>query len=256
MATPRTNGATSSNSKDEAVKARLIKYMNTEHAESLSLYLRNYSGLSASAAENPRLVGMSYSSLTIESADGNSHEIAIVPRMESWSDVRPRVVAMDRDARAGLGMPPLESSDDHDSFPSSPASVTVTTYESPRAPLHIFMIGVVIFFYGCYFARRNGHFLVPGGWYWENVMVYFPLGGAKGYAWLQDKLAVPVVLLHGVETLWMVRRLQAYGVGMATGLWWKWIGATFLEGFGAHQRFSAVSRQGGRKEKDAGRRTA
>jgi Protein of unknown function (DUF2470) len=223
--------------------------MNTEHAESLSLYLRHYSNLSATAAENPKLVDMSYSSLTIESADGTPHEIPIEPQMQAWSDARPRVVAMERDARAALGLPPLEAAaDEHDSAAASagaPAKVAVTAYDAPTAPFHVFMIGLVVFFFGGYFARRSGHWLVPGAWYWENVMVYFPLGGAEGYAWLQDKLGVPVVLLHGAETLWMVGKLRAHKVRMGTGLWWKWVGATFLEGFGAHQRFHAVVRRGG-----------
>jgi len=257
MATPRrANGSTSSKDtaapiqsparsqpKDDAMKARIIKHMNTDHAASLSLYLRHYRNLSASAAENPKLVDVSYSSLTITSADGTPHEIPLEPQLQSWADARPRVVAMDRDARAGLGLlPPLEASDEHD---SAPAKVMVTAYDAPTAPFHVFMIGMVAFLFGGYFARRNGYWLVPGAWYWKNVMVYFPLGGAEGYAWLQGKLVVPVVLVHGAETLWMVGRLRAHGVRMGTGLWWKWVGATFLEGFGAHQRFSAVVKRGG-----------
>jgi hypothetical protein len=288
MATPRANDSTSPSSKasttaaedkdtqaaatkEAAIKARIIKHMNTEHAESLSLYLQHYSGLSAAEAATPKLVDISYDSLTIESSPsaistsstsavgraGAVYTIPVEPPMASWGDARPRVVAMDGEARAGLGLPPLPSpdSDDRSSSSSAPSgTVVITTYDPPRAPLHIFMIGLVAFFYGCYFLRRNGYFLVPGGWYWENVMRYFPLGGAEGYAWLQDQLAVPVVLLHGTETLWMIGRLRAHRVGMGAGVWWKWVGATFLEGFGAHQRFGGVVKRGGGVRKDAGRR--
>ena len=85
-------------------------------------------------------------------------------------------------------------------------------------------------------------------------MVYFPLGGAEGYAWLQDGLAVPVLLLHGAETVLMIGKLRAHKVAMGTGVWWKWVGATFLEGFGAHQRFGGVVRRGGGGRKDEEKR--
>jgi hypothetical protein len=236
-------------SKEAAIKARIIKHMNTEHAESLSLYLRYHSGLSAPAAANPKLTDMTYSSLTIASSNGASHDIPLEPPMTSWSDVRPRVIAMDSDARTALGLPPLPSSPSHSQTPkppsSSPVRVTVTAYDPPTAPLHIFMIALVAFFYSCYFLRRAGRILVPGTWYWEHVMAHFPAGGAEGYAWLQERLAVPVVLLHGAETGVMVWRLAGHGVRVGTGLWWKWVGATFLEGAGAHQRFGGVLKRGG-----------
>jgi hypothetical protein len=229
-----------SKNKEEAIKARIIKHMNTEHAESLSLYLQHYCDLSPSAAENPKLTDMTYESLTIETSNASAtYTIPIEPRMQSWSDVRPRVVAMDRDARAALGLPPLPSDSS-----SPPSPVTVTTYDPPTAPFHLFVIFLVLWFYTGYFLLLNGT-LRPGTWYWEHVMCWFPVRGAQGYKWLHMVLAGPVVGVHVAETVWMVGRLRWYGVEVGTGLWWKWVGSTFLEGGGAHQRLGAVVRRGG-----------
>jgi hypothetical protein len=239
-----------SKNKEEAIKARIIKHMNTDHAESLSLYLQHYCDLSISATENPKLTDITYESLTIQTSNASAtYTIPIEPRMQSWSDARPRVVAMDRDARAALGLPPLpsdSSSTDHSSSSSSSSSspITVTTYDPPTAPFHLFVIFLVIWFYTGYFLLRNGT-LRPGTWYWEHVMCWFPVQGAEGYRWLNMVLAGPVVGVHGAEAVWMVGRLRWYGVEAGTGLWWKWVGSTFLEGGGAHQRLGAVVRRGG-----------
>jgi hypothetical protein len=86
-------------------------------------------------------------------------------------------------------------------------------------------------------------------------MRYF-VGGAEQYLWFQEKIFPWVVGIHAAEAGWMGVKLGRKGVGMwGNGnkgrdgmLWWKWVGSTFVEGFGAHERFNALVERG-REEK-------
>jgi Protein of unknown function (DUF2470) len=239
------NGSTTSSKdrKDAAVhkdkdsvtkKARIITHLNTDHADSLSLYLQHYCDLSPSAAEYAKLVDISLSSLTIESSDGTAHIIPLEPPMTSWRDARARTVEMDRDARSALGLSAAPS--------PSAAKVIVEEYIPPSSPLHIFMICLVVFFLGSIYSYKKG-WLVRGTWFWENVMKHFP-GGPAAYLWTQNWLGVPAVVgLHAFETVWMVRKLGSHGVRGGSGVWWAWVGSTLFEGFGPHQRFNGLVRR-------------
>jgi hypothetical protein len=106
--------------------------------------------------------------------------------------------------------------------------------------LHIFVIGLVIFFCASYTSYQRG-LLVPGTWYYENIMRYFP-GGPGGYIWVQNYLGLPLVVgSHAIETLWLVGRMRKYRV--RGGVWWAWVGSCVIEGFGAHQRFGEAVRR-------------
>jgi hypothetical protein len=89
-------------SKDAAMQQRIIKHLNNDHAESLSLYLRHYSRLSARAARGAIMTDISLSAMTFQTADGNTHIILLRPPMSSFAEARTRTVDMDRAARSAL----------------------------------------------------------------------------------------------------------------------------------------------------------
>jgi putative heme iron utilization protein len=59
--------------KDTAMAERIIKHMNNDHADSISLYLRHYSKLSASSARGAIMTDISLSAMTFETTDGETH---------------------------------------------------------------------------------------------------------------------------------------------------------------------------------------
>jgi hypothetical protein len=215
---------------EQAAKARIIKHMNADHQASLSYYLQHYAHLSARAADKALLHDISFTAMTIQTSDGGLHHVAIAPPMASWADARPRAVAMDQEARAALGL----------------SEVAVAEYVPPRAPLHLLIIGGLLFFYGSYAALAMGY-LRPGSWYWEQVLRLFP-GGPESYCWVLRTIFWPVIAIHVAEAVWMeARKLKKHGVVRGTGLWWLWMIGTFIEGFGSHDRFNKLVRRKGRE---------
>ena len=64
----------------DAVKARIVAHMNKDHAGELTLYLRAFNGLSASAAARPQLVDMTLAAMTVRTGTTGTttpHVVAI-----------------------------------------------------------------------------------------------------------------------------------------------------------------------------------
>jgi hypothetical protein len=112
----------------------------------------------------------------------------------------------------------------------------VTTYTGPKTFQHRLVGGLVLFYFISYALR--GH-IAPGSAVYEALQKFWP-GGATHYLWLQEKIFVPVVAIHGVETAIMAYRLSGAGVSAFSGLWFKWIASCWIEGVGSHQRLSAL----------------
>lgn len=112
----------------------------------------------------------------------------------------------------------------------------VTTYTTPKTFSHRLVGGLVLFYFISYASKG---LIVPGSAPYEALQKFWP-GGATHYLWLQEKLFVPLLVIHGVETAVMVYRLAGAGVGAGSGLWWKWMASCWIEGVGSHQRLSAL----------------
>lgn len=166
--------------------------------------------------------------------------------------MRPRLVEMDAKSRAALGLGDGGSSDNRERGAGQvQVQVRVTEYIPPTSALHLFMIALVFFLFGSVYGYRRGLF-VPGNWFYENIMRYFPYG-PTGYLFVQNWVGVPLFVgSHVVETLWMVVRLRKRGV--KGGVWWKWVGSCALEGFGAHQRFGEAVRRAEERKREGKRR--
>jgi hypothetical protein len=216
-----------SESKAAAAKQRIITHMNADHADSLSHYLRHHCSLSGPAASSPHLLDISLTSMTIRAASGTSHTIPLSPPLSSWSEARQRLVVMDADARKALGIPPVRP--------------LVEKWTPPRAPGHLVVLALVSVYAVGEMARRAG-FVVPGSAAWEILQKTFP-GGVGRWTWLQQKIFLPLVVIHAIETVVMVYRLKRANVPATSGVWWMWIASTAAEGVGSHQRFGALSRR-------------
>ncbi|PKX89531.1 DUF2470 domain-containing protein [Aspergillus novofumigatus IBT 16806] len=110
-------------------KSFIIKHMNTNHADTLSLYLRAYCGVSAHFAHPAVLQDISLSDLLI-SAKGTRYSVPINPPMTSFSEARARVVAMHKDSLQRLGLSDITIADNF-----LPGSVFYETVGLDRYPV-------------------------------------------------------------------------------------------------------------------------
>ena len=209
--------------KDAVAQNRIISHMNSDHQDSLIRYLQHYAHLSAFSARNAHLSSLTLSSLTIHSAPDRPHTIPIHPPMTSFSETRPRVVAMDSEAVAGL----------------KKSDITVKRYKRPRGFMTVVMAAAAITF--LLFSRR-AHFR-PGSFIYDLFLGYVPW--FADFCWTVQPLVIwPMTVIHTAEVIYMQRsRLEKHTVRMLSGVWWMWIISTFVEGFGSFHRFDEVVRE-------------
>jgi hypothetical protein len=218
-------------SKDEAIQKRILTHLNADHSPSLSLYLQHYLHLPRSVAANPTLTSISLDSLIFSTRDGVTRTIPLDPPMKSYAEARARTVAMDADARKGLGL----------------STIVLDTYVPPTSAAHLTIAFLVL----CGFASFvTNPYIVPGTYVHDKVLPYFP-GGPSWFIWISRSIAVPVLLIHIVEIVVMAKRLRRYNVDRYSGLWWKWMVGTFVEGWASFKRFDDVV-AGKRREKEKG----
>ena len=212
-----------SSSTDEATKQRIITHMNNDHQDSLIRYLQHYAHLSSFSARNAHLSDITFDSLTILSSNGTPHAIPIKPAMTSWSEARPRVVAMDGEAVAGLGA----------------SAITVKTYKPPRGFMSVVFVACL---FGYLSLCRRANF-EPGSLYYDTLLKHVP--SFARFCWTFQPLAFGVmVVVHAGETVWMVKsRLEKHTVRVFSRVWWMWVLSCYMEGVGSFVRFDECVRE-------------
>lgn len=216
---------------DTSPKERIIAHMNKDHQDSLIRYLEYFCHLSSFSARHARLSDITFDHLVISTYAGSSHIIPIHPSMTSWSEARPRVVAMDAEAVAGLDR----------------SNITVKKYTRPTG----YMLGVfcLVLLNLIIFPRRQN--FLPGSLLYDNLWVYVP-----GFAWFCLRMR-PLVLfliftIHPAEAIHLHRsRLRKHTVPTFSVLWWKWILSNVIEGFPAFVRFDRIVEEEERKRANA-----
>lgn len=207
-------------SKDDAMKQRIIKHMNNDHADSLSLYLQYYSKFSASSTRGATMTDISLSAMTFQTTDGKTHTIPLNPPMTSFADARTRSVDMDREARSVLNISPIK----------------LTSYLPPQKPAHFIVFGLCAMAY-INFATK--HLMVPGTLFYDKVLPWWPRG-PEAYLSTVNKVFYPMLAIHFTEAFFLDRtKLKKYGVARGSALWWKWIVSVFIEGWGSWDRIAA-----------------
>jgi hypothetical protein len=203
--------------KDAATKQRIIKHMNSQHTDSLSLYLRHYLQIHPLSARNPTLVDLNFNELIIQTSAGDIHRVTFPEPLTDFAETRVKVVEMDKSSRVALGeQRPL-----------------VTRWTPPTTTSHKVVGGLVLFYLLSYSQRDK---VVPGTFFY-NLHEKLP-GGDAGYKNLQEKIFVPLIVTHLVETVVMAYRLNKANVKFGSGVWLKWIVSCLIEGVGSHQRLS------------------
>lgn len=199
---------------EEERRDRIVSHMNSAHTRELAHYLRHYAGASSREAFNPSLRDLTLQGMRIRAA-GNEYAIPFTPPLDSWNDVKQRIIDMDSTARSHLGI----------------SDVLITKYLPPR-PFDCFVMGCVAFYLGCVATLP---FVTPATIAWNTVDAIFP-GGALCYRWLVRVLFFPVIGIHLFETFLFDRKLRRHGVERWTGVWWIWASSCFMEGVMAFRR--------------------
>lgn len=219
--------------KDGAAKQRIITHMNNDHQDSLIRYLEFFCRLSSSSARDAHLTDMSFDGLDVTANGGSSYRIPIKPSMASWADARPRVVAMDAEAVAGLNR----------------SNITVKRYARPKGSIVVVL--VMLLLANVFLQRSN---FQPGSFLHDVILVHAPELAQFGFK-VQPLVFYPLVLthvVHLVECTHMIRgRLQKHTVPRFSKLWWKWALTAFIEGFGSFIRFDEIVREEQRKRENA-----
>lgn len=216
---------------DAAVKQRIIKHMNNDHQDSLVRYLEHFCHLSSFPARNARLSDITFDHLVISTYSGSAHIVPIHPSMTSWSDARPRVVAMDAEAVAGLNR----------------SNITVKKYTPPVGLmwLHLFVVVVVM----SVFPRANN--FVPGSFVYDNLLLYTP-GFARLCLRMRPLTLFLILSIHPGEAVYLhMSRLRKHTVPTFSALWWKWFISTLVEGNPTFIRFNRIVREEETKKANA-----
>jgi hypothetical protein len=221
-----------------ALKTRIITHMNADHADSLSLFARHYCKLPTAQASTAKLTDIELTHLIISTSSTFTNYatnrttarnyIPLTPPMSSFSEARKRLVAMHNESLAGLGM----------------SEITVTRYEPPSSPLHLFVFALCLWSWLSFSYRPN---LLPTApvkaiYDFWSVGGYWP--GLASLSYFLQPFAISVMLvIHSSEAVYLARtRLRKHQVKIGSRIWWSWVMSNFIEGAGALQRFDAIVR--------------
>lgn len=206
--------------KDAAAKQRIITHMNTDHQDSLIRYLEHFCHVSSFSARNAKLADITFDSLTILASNGKPHTIPIKPPMTSWSEARPRVVAMDAEAVAGLNR----------------SNITVKKFRGPKGVMGVVFVAAAVTF--VVFSKRSN--FEPGALVYDTVMRHVP-NFNKFCHTIQPLVLYPMIALHSWEAYNMDQtRLEKHSIPRFSKLWWKWIFMTFIGGIGLFKSFDSI----------------
>jgi len=175
-------------------------------------YLEYYHKLPGYKAYDGKIADISLTHLSFSCA-GETYQTPFEPPMTSYREARERVVEMDKECVGGLGR----------------SDITVMEYIPPHGPYLIGFVVVSVTFIA--FSMRSN--FEKGGY----IAAVVPSGFAS-FCWtIQPFVLYPMLVIHLVEAYHMARgRLTKHSVNIRSGVWWQWLGSTFIEGVGSFNR--------------------
>ncbi|KAG6042215.1 hypothetical protein E4U41_002558 [Claviceps citrina] len=206
---------------DHVLRDRIMAHVNKLHARDLTHLVRHYCGLTKRQSAGASLRDVTLEGMRIRArGTGHDHVVAFSPPLQSWDDVRPRVVEMHAVALRGLGI----------------SDISMDKYHAPGLADMMVMLGVGLYF----LSVASLPWIVPGSRLWGFLAACYP-GGPETFRWLVKALMIPVVAIHVLEPLYLdLSRLRRHGVDRWSGQWCMWIVSCFFEGLMAFKRFDRV----------------
>ncbi|KAJ5808000.1 hypothetical protein N7474_009269 [Penicillium riverlandense] len=207
----------------------IIKHMNADHSDSLSLFLQAYNGISARESQSATLEDITTSHMIIR-VRGTRYIVPLEPPMKDLSESRARMVALHKESLRRLGR----------------SDVTLTEYRGPRGVEAIIFFLCLFYFATCY-SRDN---LLPGSWVYEHLGYKYMPDVAHFTYNVQPYMFPGVVGIHILEAAslaWF--RLRPLGVPVLSGTWCKWVASCLVEGFGSWSRINKIVKEERAKNK-------
>lgn len=214
-------------------RQRILNHMNKDHGPELSRFLRHFCDLAPEAAASAVLREVTMSSMLIHAPqNGRDYSVPFSPPLASLDEMRPRLIAMDEQARQELGL----------------SEIVVTEYHACRG-LDLLVFGSVLFYFCC---AASLPWLHSGTAPWRIAQAVFP-GGAPRFRWIVRAILLPVLGIHFTEMVLLDRwKLRRHGVQRWSKLWWQWEMTCFMDGYRSFGRFDALVQEK-RRQKDAKR---
>ncbi|KAH7392635.1 integral membrane protein-like protein [Pyrenochaeta sp. MPI-SDFR-AT-0127] len=221
---------TTPEAQEAAAKQRIIKHMNADHHDSIRRYVEAYASKTIVQSRNAQMTDIDLGQMKF-SCGNQQAVVAFDPPMKSLREARERLVQMDKDTLQALGR----------------SDISIQEYIPPTAKL-----GHLLNFTQCLLAYlllpRPANFR-PGSLLYDTVLFRYPpfANFNAQFGWIVFAVMLPI---HLFETHLMVKKLTRHGRGLADGVWWKWVGSTFVEGVTAFWRLDGLIEEK-RREKDA-----
>lgn len=182
-------------------------------------YAEYYSHVSPWNSKDAQVLDISLGELVL-GCNGKRYGICLDPPMTDWREARERMVRMDREAVAGLGR----------------SDITVREYPAPKG-FHAVVFLACLATFLILSTRRN---LLPGSLLYQYLLRYVPSFATFLYK-IQPLVLYPMLAIHSFEAFYMeTARLNKHSVPRLSRLWWTWLVSTFIEGYGAFQRFDRI----------------
>ena len=218
-------------------RQQILSHMNADHADSLILYLEHFHSLPSHTACHAHLTDISQTSMLISTSkskpNSNTYRIPFDPPLKDWSEARPRVIALDQEARSALGR----------------SDITIKKYLSPYAWWHWGIWVAILFTFAL--LGRGRETLDPGV---RDITSPFKARFPGFFEFLcrvQPWVLYPTLAIHLAESVWMDRtRLRVHNVPRGGAVWWKWVVSTFVGGFPNFERFDGAVREARRVKEE------
>ncbi|OKL59486.1 hypothetical protein UA08_05383 [Talaromyces atroroseus] len=213
-------------SKEQLQQQRICAHMNSDHRDTLSLYLQVYCKVPSKEAQWPKMEKIRLDGMTISTAnspDSKSRTNFVVPfepALNGFGDARHRTVEMHKYCLKALGR----------------SDLTIQEYRAPTGFAAVMFTTCLLTFIA--FSRR-AHF-EPGSELYSRVFQYVPGFATFCYS-IQPLLIRIMAVIHLGEALhlWFYR-LRPHNIRFGSRLWLCWFVNDFIEGYTALQRFDAL----------------
>lgn len=213
---------------EQVQKQRIVSHMNSDHRDSLSMFLEVYSKVPYTEAQTAQIEEIRLSGMTISTADYPNRPkssrtnffVPFEPALRGYEDVRNKVVEMHKYCLKTLGR----------------SDITIQEYRRPRGFSAVMFTVCLVTFIA--FSRRSN--FVPGSELYSRLLHYVPDFAAFCYK-IQPLVIGGMLVIHGIEALHMsIYRLRPHSVAIGSKVWLLWVLNDFIEGFTALQRFDAL----------------
>jgi hypothetical protein len=216
------------NSKEQIQQQRIVSHMNSDHRDSLSMFLEVYNKVPYSEAQTAQIEEIRLTGMTISTADYPNRAkssrtnffVPFEPALNGYEEARHKVVEMHKYCLKTLGR----------------SDITIQEYRRPRGfGAFLFTICLATFIA---FSRRSN--FLPGSELYSRLLHFVP-GFATFCYKIQPLVIGGMVVIHSTETLHLsIYRLRPHNVAIGSRVWLLWVLNDFIEGFTTLQRFDAL----------------